>query len=51
MKRFFHFPFFKFICILVIVQYPSVFAKDLFINKTWIDDSGEHNLVIEKGGG
>ena len=47
MKYFFHFPFFKFICILLIVQCSSVFAKDLFINRTWIDDSGEHNLVTE----
>lgn len=32
-ETFFHFPFFKFIFILVIVQCPSVFAKDLFIIK------------------
>jgi len=49
MKHFFPFSFFKFICMLGIVQCSSVFAKDLFINKTWTDDSGEHNLVIEKG--
>lgn len=40
--------FFRLTCILLISQVNPTFAKEPIINTTWIDNSGEHNLVIEK---
>lgn len=42
------FRFFKFYLIFALFQTGAVFAQNPISIKFWVDDSGEHSLVIEK---
>lgn len=42
------FRVFKFYLVFILFQADTISAQNLIAIKTWVNDSGEHNLVVEK---